>query len=99
MSKFTLTRVGSEPCPTDPAKSRHITEVEIHCGEGFRRLPLAAVRLMLSAGDNVVATSRMARTETDVRKGKCACGVRSIRSVNGSRRDDDLDVPTLTEVS
>ena len=96
MSRFTLTRIDSQPCPSDPGRSRHITEVEVHGPEGFRQLPVAALRLMLSSGDNVVATSAKTRADVDVRKGKCACGVSTVRSVNGSRRVDDLDVPALT---
>jgi hypothetical protein len=97
MGSFHLTSIRAVPCPTDRKRCRHITEVELHGADGFHRVDIAVVRLMLSAGDNIVAMSAKAGVQADVRKGKCVCGVKTLRSANGTRRDDDLTlVPDLS---
>ena len=97
MGMFQVTRIKAEPCPADQRSSRHITEVELHGADGFHQLATHVVRLMLSSGDHIVAVSTTTGSEADVRKGRCACGVKSIRSINGTRRDDDLStVPTFS---
>ncbi len=89
MATYQVTRVKSEPCAVDD-HSRHILEAELHGADGAHRVATPVVRLMLSAGDNIVTQSAQSGTEADVRKGKCICGVKTIRSVNGTRTDDDM---------
>jgi hypothetical protein len=90
MGAFHITSLRAEPCPVDPLTSRHILEVELHGADGVHRVPTPIVRLMLSSGDAVMGVSTMTGSPADVRKGRCLCGVKTIRSVVGSRKDDDL---------
>ena len=90
MGEFHITSLRAEPCPADPRASRHILEVELHGADGFHRVPTPVVRLMLSSGDAVMGVSTKTGSPADVRKSRCVCGVKTIRSVVGSRRDDDL---------
>jgi hypothetical protein len=96
MGVFHITSLRAEPCPVDPRTSRHILEVELHGADGSHRVPTPVVRLMLSSGDAVMGVSTKTGSPADVRKSRCLCGVKTLRSVVGSRRDDDLTlVPAM----
>lgn len=43
-----------------------------------------------ASGDAVMGVSTKTGSPADVRKGRCLCGVKTLRSVVGSRKDDDL---------
>lgn len=89
MPTYQVTAIQSEPCPADQ-RARHITGVELHGADGSHRVETPVLRLMISSGDNIVAPSAKTGSEADVRKGKCVCGVKSVRSTHGTRVDDDL---------
>jgi hypothetical protein len=89
MAVFEVTHVGTEPCPVSPT-SRHVTDLELRGGDGLHQVDVSVARLMLAADDNLVATSTQTGQVADVRKSRCACGYRSVRTVHGSRTDDDM---------
>ena len=96
MARYEVTGVRVEPCPAD-GKRRHITEAELVGSKGTQRAATSVVRLMLSADNDIVTMSHKTGSEADVRKGRCACGIKSIRSVHGSRTDDDMGtLPTYS---
>jgi hypothetical protein len=90
MARYRVTRIDAEPCPVGHSR-RHITDVELTGLDGPHHATMPVIRLMLSADDNVVALSTAAGVEADVRKGRCVCGFKMIRTVHGSRSDDDID--------
>jgi hypothetical protein len=90
MARYRVTRIDAEPCPTGQSR-RHITEVELTGLDGAHQAPVPVVRLMISADDSIVALSAATGQEADVRKSRCGCGVKTIRSSLGTRTDDDID--------
>jgi hypothetical protein len=90
MARFQVIRIDAEPCPAGLGR-RHITDVELKGLDGLHLATVPVVRLMLSADDSIVAMSAKDRHEVDVRKSRCVCGYKTIRSVAGTRGDDDLD--------
>lgn len=89
MARYQVTQIKVEPCPVDRTR-RHITDLELHGTEGAHRVDVSVARLMLSADDILVTMSAATGELADVGKAKCVCGYHSIRSVNGSRLDDDM---------
>jgi hypothetical protein len=89
MGVFHITGLRAEPCPADPRTSRHVLEVELHGADGVHRVPTpvvcrlsSVVRLMLSSGDAVMGVSTKTGSPADVRKSRCWCGVKTLRSVS-----------------
>ena len=89
MALYEVTQIRVEPCPVDPTR-RHITDVELLGIEGPHRVGVSVARLMLSADDNLVAVSTATGGQVDVSKSRCTCGYKTIRTVHGSRDDDDM---------
>ncbi|MBA2560693.1 MAG: hypothetical protein H0V07_12585 [Propionibacteriales bacterium] len=89
MPKYHVGHIEAEPCPEGLGR-RHITEVDLRGLDGRHRATMPVVRLMLSADDNIVALSIKTGLEADVRKSKGLCGYKTIRSIYGTRSDDDL---------
>jgi hypothetical protein len=89
MALYRVTQIRIEPCPQEPTM-RHITDALLDGADGSHRVGVSVVRLMLSAGDNLVAQSTVDGEPADVRKSRCVCGYKTIRTLNGSRADDDM---------
>jgi hypothetical protein len=95
MARYQVMQIRVESCPLD-ASLRHITEVQLDGIDGSHRVGVSVARLMLSADDNLVAESTASGAPADVRKSRCVCGFKSIRTVNGGRTDDDMStLPVL----
>lgn len=96
MGRYEVTQIRVEECPVDRTR-RHITDLELRGAEGSHRVGVSVARLMLSADDSLVTVSTATGKLADVGKSKCACGYKSIRTVNGSRSDDDMSsLPVFT---
>jgi hypothetical protein len=54
------------------------------------RLPGAGNDPIRASADTVLGVSTKTGSPADVRKGRCLCGVKTIRSVVGSQKDDHL---------
>jgi hypothetical protein len=91
MARYRVTHVDAEPCPVGQGR-RHITDVELTGLDGPHQATVPVVRLMLSAHDNIVALSTKTGVEADIRKSRCTCGFKMIRTVYGTRSNDDVEL-------
>ena len=83
MGTYRMTRVERHPCH-EADTGLHITAAVVKGPEGKRLLSVDAVRLMLTSGD-AITIGKATDVTAEVRKGKCACGLKTIRT----RRSDD----------
>lgn len=84
MGTYRMTRVERQPCDKSET-GQHITAAVVKGPEGKRLLPVNAVRLMLTSGD-AITIGKAADSTAEIRKGKCACGLKTIRT----RRSDGV---------
>ena len=83
MGTYRLTSVERMFC--DKAETgQHITAAVVKGPEGKKLLPVNSLRLMLTAGD-AITIGKAADMTAEIRKGRCACGFKTIRT----RRHDD----------
>ena len=81
MGTYRLTQVERQPC--DVAETgQHVTAAVVKGPEGKRLVSVAALRLMLTSGD-AITIGKASDSSAEVRKGKCGCGLKTIRTKRG----------------
>ena len=83
MGTYRLTSVERAEC-AEAETGQHITAAVLKGPEGRQLMPVGALRLMISSGD-AITIGKATDATAEVRKGKCACGFKTIRT----RRSDD----------
>ena len=83
MAVYEVTCVKKEACSGDE-HAFHVTEIEIDGSDGHRRIDVHVARLLLSA-DDILTVGPAAAPTAEVRKGRCGCGEKTLRT----RRSDD----------
>lgn len=91
MGVYRVTCVTREPCD-ESEFGRHITGARIEGPEGSRDFEVGPLRLMISSGD-VLTIGDPAEAQAEIRKGRCACGLKTIRN-----RRSDWKGPSLNAV-
>ena len=96
MGTFHVTCVTQAPCPEESDRT-HITAVGVSGPEGDRTLDVEVARLMLSSGDAITIGSPT-DAGAEVRKGRCICGYKTIRTTGkvGAANDHLLLLPTCS---
>lgn len=76
----------------DCEQGSHITDVSVSRKKEIEHVAVSVVRLMLSSGDTVYVRDQETNNRIGIRKGRCACGVKTLKTdVDGSAALDSLD--------
>jgi hypothetical protein len=68
----------------------HITHVSVSRKKEREYVDVSVVRLMLSSGDTIYVRDKMSDARIGLRKGKCDCGKKTIRTDDDSKALDKL---------
>lgn len=63
----------------DCAKGGHVASLGVTRKKETQIVDVSVARLMISSGDNLYLRDRSSKKEVDLRKGKCDCGVKTVR--------------------
>ena len=87
MGTYEVTCAIREDC----ADGDHITHVSVSRKKETEYVDVSVVRLMLSSGDTVYVREANGGDRIGVRKGRCGCGVKTLKTdVDGSKALDGL---------
>ena len=76
----------------DCSDGSHITHVSVARKKETEYVDISVVRLMLSSGDTVYVRDGKSKNRIGIRKGRCACGVKTVRTDDDSTALDGLEV-------
>ena len=90
MAMFEVVGVKTGECPSGQA-FQHIIEAEVSSeADRRRRIDVSVLRFLLTSGDNLYTVSPTTKSKADVTKGRCECGLKTIRSVRSDVTDNDV---------